>query len=166
MLIGIMSDSHNDAIGIKQAIDFFNLRNVDLVLHCGDFCLPECAAIFKNLKCGFRAVYGNNDFERTQLDRVISQFGIIEKEPSHFQIKGKNFIMSHRPMPLDFSSPIQNDFIIYGHTHRAKIQISANTTIINPGEICGWRSGKKTIALIDLETNSSEIFDLPISKQQ
>jgi putative phosphoesterase len=161
MLLGIMSDTHNDLIGINKAVDFFNLRNVDLVLHCGDFSFYEYATPFRKLNCGFRAVYGNNDFQRKELDNVISAFGRIDQEPAIFKLDGKNFYMSHRPMPFGLSPEGTNfDYVLYGHTHVANIQSSLKITIINPGEACGQRTGKKTVAILDTQTSQAQIIQL------
>ncbi|MDR2772694.1 MAG: YfcE family phosphodiesterase [Elusimicrobiota bacterium] len=173
MLIGVLSDTHNDGGSIQEAIMFFNLRNVDIVLHCGDICLPQYAASFHELHSGFKAVYGNNDFYSTELDRVISQFGIISRQPFKFNLKNKSFIMTHQPPSITTGA----DFILFGHTHKKKIQKVGQTIILNSGEVCGWRYGIKTVALIYLPdekgkaSNSSllgweekaikvEIFDL------
>jgi len=40
MIIGLMSDSHDNLPKIKQAVEFFNKKKVKLVLHAGDFVAP------------------------------------------------------------------------------------------------------------------------------
>ncbi|MDR1952528.1 MAG: metallophosphoesterase [Elusimicrobiota bacterium] len=165
MLIGVCSDTHNDAKGIKEVIDFFALRNADLILHCGDICLPEYANLFSSLKKGFKAVYGNNDFYYSDLEKVISKFGTIDREPLSFRVKNKSFIMAHRPGALDSQKLPQYDFALYGHTHRKKIEKAGKTILINPGEVCGWRYGIRTAALINLDDNRVGIFDLEKQKE-
>jgi putative phosphoesterase len=40
-MIGIISDTHDNLPAIKRAVDLFNEKNVDLVLHAGDFVLKS-----------------------------------------------------------------------------------------------------------------------------
>ncbi|MDR2708471.1 MAG: YfcE family phosphodiesterase, partial [Elusimicrobiota bacterium] len=124
MLIGILSDSHNDSLAIDKAIDFFNLRGVSLVLHCGDFSLTRNAKQFEKLKCGFIAVFGNNDFDRVGMENIISVFGSINVEPYKFKTAGKIIVMSHRPLGfIDHEA----DYMFYGHTHKAMIDKAGRT---------------------------------------
>ncbi|MDR2425778.1 MAG: metallophosphoesterase [Endomicrobium sp.] len=161
MLIGVISDTHNDIGCIRKAVNFFNLRNADLVLHCGDIFSPFSAKEFSKLNCGFKAVYGNNDIERSALENIISEFGMIQEAPFEFKISGKLFIMAHRPLNIGIIvADGKHDYVLYGHLHKASIEKQGKTTILNPGEACGQRYGRKTIALIDLVINHTEIFDL------
>ena len=63
MKIGILSDTHNNIDKIFKAVEFFNLRQVEFVLHAGDFSFPESAKQFSKLKMPFLAIFGNNDFD-------------------------------------------------------------------------------------------------------
>ena len=160
MLIGVISDTHNDFNGIIKAIKFFNLRNTDLVLHCGDICSPSAAKKFAALNSGFKAVYGNNDIDRAELDNAISPFGMISEGPFKFKVSGKLFAMTHSPFSVSSLIAEGNfDYVLYGHTHRPSIEKRGNVAVINPGEACGYRYGRKTVALIDLESGKSEIFE-------
>jgi putative phosphoesterase len=157
MIIGVLSDTHNDTDGINKAIELFNLRNVDVVVHCGDFSLVRSAKCFQNLKCNMIAVFGNNDFDRAGLTNEISGFGSIHQEPYFFSLGGKKFMLSHRPMGI----PDQKvDYVLYGHTHKAKINETDGIVILNPGEACGMRYGEKTAAIIDLDSAKQEIVVL------
>ncbi|MCL2484561.1 MAG: metallophosphoesterase [Endomicrobia bacterium] len=159
MLIGVISDTHNDISSIKEAVKFFNLRGANLVLHCGDIFSASAAKEFAALKCGFKAVFGNSDFEHSALENVISNFGIIQNAPFEFTLKEKKFVMSHR---IFTTAAGKYDYIIYGHTHIPRIEKIRETVFLNPGEACGWRYGRRTVALINLETNHCEIFDLDL----
>ncbi|MDR1194897.1 MAG: metallophosphoesterase [Endomicrobium sp.] len=161
MLIGVISDTHNDTGCIRKAVNFFNLRNVDLVLHCGDIFSPDVAKGFAKLNCGFKAVYGNNDLDRSGLENVISEFGMIQEAPFEFKISGKLFVMLHKPFNIGvIAANNKYDYVLYGHLHKVSVETEGKTTILNPGEACGQRYGRKTIALIDLIINHTEIFDL------
>lgn len=159
MLIGVISDTHNHLDCINKAIVEFNLRNVNLVLHCGDISLPKYAAEFSKLKCGFKAVFGNNDIYQADLENTILRFGIIKREPFSFKIQNKTFLLSHHLNASSNDNAVY-DYILSGHTHQPKIIKTKASVFLNPGEACGWRYGKKTAAIIDLDANREEIFEL------
>lgn len=161
MLIGVVSDTHNDIAAIRKTVKFFNLRYVDLVLHCGDIFSPFAAKEFSGLNCGFKAVFGNNDIERAALENAISEFGMISEEPFEFKAAGKLFIMTHRP--LNTAATVLSgkyDYVLCGHSHKPSAENHGKTTVVNPGEACGRRYGRRTVAIIDLIINHTEIFDL------
>jgi putative phosphoesterase len=47
------------------------------------------------------------------------------------------------------------DIVIRGHTHKLEVK-PGKCMMINPGEICGYLSGKKTVILLDPEDLSYE----------
>jgi uncharacterized protein YPO0396 len=65
MLIGVISDTHNNLTGILEALDFFLNEKVDVIFHCGDWTSPDTVKLFavEAHKRGMRVygVLGNND---------------------------------------------------------------------------------------------------------
>ncbi len=81
MLIGIMSDTHDNLPAIRKAVEFFNERNVDLVIHAGDYVAPFVARELKKLKAPLKGVFGNNDGERKGLYEALGIYDeLIELE--------------------------------------------------------------------------------------
>ena len=70
MRIGLIADTHDNLIQTDKAVDCFNQHRVDYVLHAGDFVAPFTVARFKNLRCEFSGVFGNNDGEKDGLVKV------------------------------------------------------------------------------------------------
>ncbi len=161
-MIGLMSDSHDHMDAIRGAVGFFNSRGVDLVLHAGDLISPFTAGEFRKLECGFVAVYGNNDGERRGLAEGFS--GIADlKDFMELEHNGKKIALYHGTYEgiVDaLADSGRYDIVVRGHTHRADIKVKDNTTVINPGETCGYLTGKKTIALLDTENMKAEIINL------
>jgi predicted phosphodiesterase len=52
------------------------------------------------------------------------------------------------------------DFVLFGHTHNSYLKKKGRQTIINPGTLSGYVSGKSTYAIIDLTYMKSEILEL------
>lgn len=160
-MIGIMSDSHDNVDAVRAVVSLFNSSGCDLVLHAGDFVAPFAARELANLACPVKAVYGNCDGEKQGLSKTIQPFGEIKKAPFVFDWKGAKFLLTH----VDYSrsshlSSQKPDFLIYGHTHKSDVRTRGKTLLINPGEAGGWVSGKKTVALLDLETRTADIVPL------
>jgi putative phosphoesterase len=156
--IGIISDTHDNIPNIKKAVGIFNANKVGLVIHAGDYIAPFSIAPFDDLKCDFVGVFGNNDGEKQGLTK-ISQ-GKIKPQPHKLEFYNKKILIIHEPNDLDDLIKSQHyDIIIYGHTHEHVID-HGKTLVINPGECCGWLTGKGTVALADLNDMKASIVEL------
>jgi putative phosphoesterase len=51
------------------------------------------------------------------------------------------------------------DLVVRGHNHKAEI-IEGDTLVVNPGEVCGYLTGRQTVALIDLQEMHGQIVEL------
>ncbi len=160
MLLGIISDTHDNGDRIEQAIEIFNEKDVSLVIHAGDITSPFSLIPFnQKLKANYVGIFGNNDGDRLLLSERSE--GRIRRQPYKFTYEGKKFVIMHEPdLVEDLAASGHFDVIIYGHTHRARVEKSNNTLIINPGEAGHWLYGKATIAILDLESMEAEILNL------
>ncbi len=77
MLVGLISDTHDNVTMIKEAIRKLNDLDVTLVLHAGDYISPFTAKPYAELKAKMIGVYGNNCAEREKLREV---YGAVGKE--------------------------------------------------------------------------------------
>ena len=157
MKIGILSDTHNNIANTKKAIELFNLRHVDMVCHAGDFSSVATAQLFAKLKIPFVAVFGNNDFNTYDLIKTIEPFGQINLAPYTFSVDDKTILLTHY---IVYENTKNIDYVIYGHTHKAKVYKSQNTIFINPGEVCGYRYGTPSVAVLDTENDKTMICEL------
>jgi len=53
-----------------------------------------------------------------------------------------------------------HDVLVSGHTHVAKTYRKGRTLVINPGEACGYLSGKPTISILDTKTLNVKTIQL------
>ena len=161
MKIGLVSDTHDNMPMIKKAVDCFNDRKVDLVLHAGDIISPFCASEFSRLKSRFIAVFGNNDGEKRIWREKIKSLGEIHDGSYSCELGGVQFLLMHEPWQLEALALSRKlDIIIYGHTHKVHNHIIGGTLVLNPGECCGWLSGKSTIAVLEVPQKNVEIISL------
>ena len=73
MLIGVVSDTHNNLKNIDHIITLFNEEEVDLVIHTGDITNKNSLKRFNQLQCELIGVYGNNDKEELGLEEVAKR---------------------------------------------------------------------------------------------
>ncbi|NWF98493.1 MAG: metallophosphoesterase [Nitrospirae bacterium] len=159
MLIGIMSDTHDNQVLTQKAIELFNSLKTELVIHAGDYTSPFTLKLFKNLKCRFSGIFGNNDGDKLLLQERAS--GNLHNQPYIFTLFDKKFVVIHEHHLVDaLADSGHYDIVIYGHTHEAEIRKSRKALIINPGETGAWLYGKSTVALLNLENMLAEILKL------
>ncbi len=160
MKLGVMADSHDNVPMVRRAVELFNQRGVDLVIHAGDFVAPFAVAPLADLDCRVVAVFGNNDGERVVLAKKLEAIGEVHPNLAEVELGGKRIAAMHYP---ELAEPIAAsgiyDLVIYGHTHEIDLRPGA-TTVLNPGEVGGWLSGRSTVAVVDLEGLNVEIVDL------
>jgi len=159
MKIGIISDTHDNVPKIQEAVSIFNMREVGLVIHGGDYVAPFALNPLEKLKCEYVGIFGNNDGEKFGLTKKSQDR--IKIPPRLLDINEKKILILHEPNEIDSLIKSQNyDIIVYGHTHNPVIENHGKTMVINPGEGCGWLTGKSTIAIIDLDYMSAEIIEV------
>lgn len=164
-MIGILADTHDNRPAIREAIDLFVSLDTGLVLHAGDITTPQSLEIFCDLPCEMIGVFGNCDRQQKWLRDESRRCGTIrvENRVAELSIDGLRIGMVHGDDPgsvLALAEAAVFDVIISGHTHRPVIRKSGESILINPGEACGERYGKATIAILDTDTLEAEILTL------
>jgi len=157
--IGVISDSHDNMEAIKKAVEFFNSRDVDLVMHAGDIVSPFTADAFKELNCDMILIYGNNDGDKLYLKERFRNIGTFFLDPYMAEIAGVKIAMTHKPEIVE-ALATKYDIVIYGHTHEKDVRNEGDALIVNPGECCGYLTGVKSVAVISLEKKEAKIFEL------
>ena len=159
MLIGILSDSHDNLPCLYKAVDIFNNRKTDLVLHAGDFVSPFTSKPLNNLKCKFTGVFGNNDGDKLFLKDRFKNIGEIYDNIYEDTIDNKKIILIHKETLVEkLAKSGEYDIIIYGHTHKIDLR-EGRPLIINPGECGGWL-GEPTVAVLDTKKLKVETLRL------
>jgi len=164
MLIGAISDTHDNLPMVRKAVDRLNQANVSLVLHAGDIISPFVPRMFSDLKAPMTVIYGNNDAEREVLRKRFFEVGKeVRGTFAGIEVGGLRVALTHGDEFELLNSLIRPQFfhlVVYGHTHQAKGYISGGSLIVNPGEVCGYLTGKSTIATVDTDTRQIEILHL------
>jgi putative phosphoesterase len=156
MIVGLLSDTHDCLPLIDEAIKQLNEINVELVLHAGDYISPFVTEHFMQLKAPMIGVFGNNDGDRTLLKKKFAELGAdIRGRFAFVLVDGLRIAMLHGDETELMRSLLElerHDVIVSVHTHVPKTYRRGRTLVINPGEACGYLSGKPTISILDTET--------------
>ena len=121
MLIGVVSDTHNNLKNIDKIIYLFNKEKVNLVIHTGDIANAKSFEKFSNLKSALVGVYGNNDRNEIGIEEVAEKNNFTFQEPPKLlSISNRNIAIFHEPDFIDdFIVENKNtDVVLHGHTHR------------------------------------------------
>jgi uncharacterized protein len=157
MNIGVLADTHDRLPALDAALAMFRARGVEAVLHAGDLVAPFAAKRLLLWEGPLYIVYGNNDGERDGLKKLLPQ---IEDGPLLLGLGGRSILLHHA---LEWCAPEQvqqADIVVTGHTHEIVNVKREGRLLLNPGECCGWVSGRCTAAVLNTESLSAEIVEV------
>ena len=164
MIVGLIADTHDRLKMVDKAIEMLNEQEVKLVLHAGDYVAPFVIPRFKELNAKLVGVFGNNDGDRELLKKKFSDLGLeIHGGFAELNVDGLKIALLHGHEEELLNALINSegfDVVVHGHTHKAEIYRKGKTLIVNPGEACGYLSGKPTIALLDTNERNARIIEL------
>jgi len=165
MLIGVISDTHDNMPMIEKAVKKLNEEKVDLVLHAGDYVSPFVIPKFKALNAKLIGVFGNNDGDHEFLKKRFSETENCEIRGrfAEIEVSGFKIALIHGDETELLNALINCecfDAVIHGHVHSLGVRKKGKTLIVNPGEVCGYLSGKSTMALLDTEKREAKIIEI------
>jgi putative phosphoesterase len=164
MKIGIIADTHDNLPAIDKAISRLNQEEVQLVLHAGDYVAPFSVLHFKSLKARLIGIFGNNDGDHQFLKKRFKEINAeIRGNFAEIVIENVKITMVHGDDLGLLESLIATegyDVVVHAHSHEAKIVRKGKTLVINPGEVCGYLSGKSTLALLVTQNLDAKIVEI------
>lgn len=173
MLIGVISDTHDDYQALYAAGRLFRERGVSVVVHAGDWSSP-----FSMLKLRralgpdprIVTVFGNNDGDRYMAAKRAADARVeILGEAASLELAGRKIGVYHGTAEVLVEAMARSrmfHLVIYGHTHRREIRQVDGSLVLNPGEACGCATGEKTAAVVDLADMRVEIYLLDGAHQR
>jgi predicted phosphodiesterase len=148
MLIGIMSDIHDDIAQTKKSCNNVQSKERRARAACGRIISPFMIDTLKELKAPLTGVFGNNDGDRVLLERKSGQ------HPS-MKITGTFARMDLGGMRIG---------LVHGNDRELLETLvacgSLDLLVVNPGEVYGHSTGRSTVALVDTGKRSAEIVDI------
>jgi uncharacterized protein len=157
MKVGLISDTHGR---LRPAV-FERLAGVDVILHAGDVGPPDVLDELDAL-APVHAVMGNTDMHELR----PRAHDVLELE-----LEGRKVVVLHghqlgSPTPEALrAAHADADIIIYGHTHRQRVDTVDGCLIINPGAAGPARFDlKPTVAVLTLESGRAPAVEhLPLT---
>jgi putative phosphoesterase len=165
MLVGLIADTHDRLPMVEKAVKKLNEKNVELVLHAGDYVAPFVIPKFNELEAKLIGVFGNNDGDRELLKRVFSEHKGLEMRGTFAKITvgDSKIVLLHGAEEELLKALVDSesfDFVVHGHTHKADVYRRGKTLVVNPGEVCGYLTGRSTMALLETDKREVEILEL------
>ena len=165
MLVGAISDTHDNLPQIEKAIKLLNEKKVGLVLHSGDYVAGFVIPKFKELNCYLVGVFGNNDGDHELLKKRFSETTncTIHDRFTQVNVEGFKIALLHGHETELLAAIIESEYfdaVVHGHSHMLGIIQKGKTLVANPGEVCGYLTGKPTLAILDTEKRQAEIVDI------
>ena len=134
MLIGIVSDTHDDLAAVEAAVSLFEREGVDAVVHCGDFVAPFSVTPF-DADFDFHAVRGNNDGEWA-VESTVEGFGEYHGEAAALSFDRTDIAVTHGTSDILVDALVDcgdYDYVFHGHTHAHGVEACGGTVRVNPG---------------------------------
>ncbi len=165
MLVGLISDTHDNLPQVEKAVKRLNEEKVEVVLHAGDYTSPFVIPKFKALNCRLIGVFGNNDGDHELLKKRFSETSNCEVRGRFTEIESEGFkIALLHGDETELQNALVNcggfDCVVSGHTHIAVNKAKGKTIVVCPGEICGYLYNKSTLALLDTEKREAKIIEI------
>jgi hypothetical protein len=161
MLIGILSDTHDQLPQIDAAVAYFRKKGVEHLIHAGDFIAPFSVKRLKAVGCPVTAVYGNNDGERFGIRKAFGDWGEVHERVVKLELGGRRIVVVHEgDLVEELAASGLHDVVIYGHSHGGEIRGVGETLIINPGPGGGVPDGGAQCVLLDLAKMDAKVKGL------
>ena len=165
MLIGVISDTHDNLPLIEKAVQALNEQRVGLVLHAGDYVAGFVVPKLAKLNCPLIGVFGNNDGDHELLKKRFSETAncTIHDRFTQITIESYRIALLHGHETELLNAIVDSGYfnaVIHGHSHNLRIEQKGKTLSINPGELCGYLTGKSTVAILDTVKQEARIIEL------
>ncbi len=166
MIFGLLGDTHDHMSRIKKTVDVLNREAAGgMFLHTGDFIAPFVIPALARFDGKVIGVYGNNDGDHELLQVRCAETENVRIKGNFFEFvfEDKRIALLHGHEKTLLSDLIESglfDLVVHGHSHRAGISRKGRTLVINPGEVCGYLTGKPSCATYDTNTGEGTIHPI------
>lgn len=161
MIVGVVSDTHDNVEAVENAVDLFRDEGVEVLIHCGDYIAPLIIPYFDEFE--LHGVLGNNDGEVDGLNTFFDNLG--DKSDLHgrfaeLTFDDRSFAVLHGEDKEEVYSLAESgeyDYVLYGHHHTKEKKVLDNTTVINPGaHFPTVPDEHRTVAFVDTDSGDLE----------
>lgn len=161
MLLGLLSDTHDNLPAIEAALRLFRERGVTQLLHAGDLTRPETLTAFG--KWPVVLAQGNNDLG---VGPAAQRAGIPYGE-WRGSIGGRQIAVVHGHERRGLEEAVRSgqfELVVTGHSHRVREEWVGGTLVVNPGAL--YRAARYTCAVYETATEAVELLEVPKATAQ
>lgn len=159
MIVGVLSDSHDNLVELKKALDILQAEGAEFIIHAGDYVAPFSVQLLAELPIPWRGVLGNNDGEIVGI--LQKSEGKVSGPFLEIEERGFRIWVSHYYQPAKWAFASGHfDLVVFGHTHEAIVKEEGRSILLNPGEVCGLLSGRGTVAVCNLEKRVAKLVNI------
>ena len=168
MKVCIVSDSHDRAEPLAQAVREAKAQGAEVVIHCGDLIGTQTLRPALALGLPVHIIHGNNIGDPQSLHRWVAESNgqlRYHGADGRIELAGKRVFMVHYD---DYGYAMACtghwDLVCCGHSHRAEVRQVPNvdgksTWLVNPGTVAGL-AAPSTWVLGDLAAMRFEVQEL------
>ena len=168
MKICIVSDSHDRADALAQAVCEAKEQGAEAVIHCGDLIGAHTVRPAMSAGLPVHLIHGNNLGDAVALHNLSrGSGGLLQYHgvDARLELGGRRIFVVHYP-EYGYAMACTGDWdlVCCGHSHRADVERVANlksghTWLVNPGTVAAL-AAPATWALGDLESMHFEVHEL------
>ena len=163
MLIGLISDSHNNVTALQRALALFRERKIHIILHCGDLTSPHMINLFADFS--LHLAFGNGDYLAGEIKEQAQLLGTqsTARPVNTFTIDHTSIAIAHGHRPGEvrqLAESGQYHLLFTGHTHEREEYWIGSTRVINPGGLTAKAVPSHSIATFDLKKGVLEFHQL------
>ena len=168
MIVCIVSDSHDRADALAQAVREAKERGAAAVLHCGDVIGTQTLRLALGAGIALHVIHGNNLGDPVTLNKLAAASdGLLQYHgpDARLELGGRRIFLVHYPEYGHAMACTGDwDLVCCGHSHQAETRRVANVKggeswLVNPGTIAGL-AAPPTWVLGDLEAMRFDLHTL------
>lgn len=163
----VISDTHDRLSTIRKFLSILEPGEGFLV-HLGDVVSPfTLRTLVDGLPAGYKleVVLGNNDGDVLLLSKVARE---VVDQPDELELCDLRVLAFHGFKTAEFTERVAEslacggyyDIIMYGHTHRPRLDRKCRSYMLNPGALSGYLSELSTYAVLDCRESAAYIVSL------
>ncbi len=162
MLIGLISDTHDQLQATREAAETFRRLGVRLVLHAGDVKRPGTLRLLAGFDLWL--ALGNGDRDPQLVVTASELFGVGRADDYHLLTLANRqvaLVHGHQTWLLnDLIHSARYDYVIHGHTHIPRDAWVGRTRVLNPGALGGRNFIGRSFATLDLNNGDFTLYPL------
>lgn len=158
MRLGILSDTHDELVRTRLAVQMLRDAGAEALVHCGDLASRPIVEALAVLPAWF--VFGNHDADTVpDLQRAAVEFGSVCLDwGGVVEVGGRRVGVAHGHMTTDVRRVLaeQPEFLLSGHSHFPSDTVVGSVRRINPCAL--HRADEFTVAVLELASGELQVL--------